>query len=299
MFAVTQADPDAPLGLPRTEADMIAATLPEPTSASSASHSAKMNAEMTSMGANSEQMGIDFADEDLELQAALQASLMSGEYSPTSLSNDPTPLASSSQPDIFERSSSRSQTPSFVQPSTTTSTNFGLGHADVDPVTASMERNKVLLKRMREQQEFAQREMWSEEDLTPEEQAALNERRERRRREEEEEERELQRAIEESEALAKHHHLERAKESDGQQTTTASTSHTVAHNEDEDAELQAALRASLQYSNALSQEVTDSDDTSSMLSDTTNPVEDSFTSPPSAIAPSLDEIRQRRLARFG
>jgi ataxin-3 len=76
---------------------------------------------------------------------------------------------------------------------------------EVDPVAASMERNRLLLQRMREQQEFAQRELWSEDEVSPEEQAAQEDRRTALRRQEEEEERELRRAIEESEALARQH----------------------------------------------------------------------------------------------
>jgi hypothetical protein len=77
VFAVTQADPDAPLGLPRTEADAIASTLPEPSSASRANPQrppAKRFGEPTSTDDFPEDL--DLEDDDYELQAALQASLM-------------------------------------------------------------------------------------------------------------------------------------------------------------------------------------------------------------------------------
>lgn len=77
VFAVTQADPDAPLGLPRTEADAIASTLPEPSSASRANPQrppAKRFGQATSTDDSPEDM--DLEDEDYELQIALQASLM-------------------------------------------------------------------------------------------------------------------------------------------------------------------------------------------------------------------------------
>lgn len=77
VFAVTQADPDAPLGLPRTEADAIASTLPEPSSASRANPQrppAKRFGEPSSPDDLPEDL--DLEDEDYELQAALQASLM-------------------------------------------------------------------------------------------------------------------------------------------------------------------------------------------------------------------------------
>jgi len=73
----------------------------------------------------------------------------------------------------------------------------------------------------------------------------------------------------------------------------------VQYNEDGDAELQAALKASLEHS-LLSppNRSTDKDDTESILSDTTSNYEE-LNNPAPTTAPSLDEIRQRRLARFG
>ncbi|KAF9566746.1 Josephin-domain-containing protein [Agrocybe pediades] len=300
VFAVTQADRNAPLGLPRTEADMIASTLPEPTSASGTRpRASRMDTEKTAV--NSDPDDMDFANEDLELQAALQASLMASDH----VSSPPPASASapsSSRLLDAEDAPSGSPSPSLIPPIapiSPISTAFGPGHADIDPVAASMERNRVLLQRMREQQEFAQREMWSEEDLSPEEQAALNERRERRRRQEEEEEMEIQRAIAESEALAKQHQQERNKETRPHPTAATNTENTINY-DDDDADLQAALKASLEHSLNPPQEErpADADDGESVLSDATSAIEDT-TAAAASVAPSLDEIRQRRLARFG
>lgn len=114
-------------------------------------------------------------DDDYELQRALQASLQDSDHSDMGF------LDVTISPD----------------PSTPPS--------EADPVAASMERNRLVLQRMREQQELAQRELWSGADLPPEDQVALEDRRAARRQQEEEEERELSLAIEESVALAKQH----------------------------------------------------------------------------------------------
>ncbi|PPQ67310.1 hypothetical protein CVT25_005894 [Psilocybe cyanescens] len=308
VFSVTQSNPDAPLALPRTEADMIASTLPEPTSGSSARFQTVPD---TFKGDTSNSEDVNLEEEDLELQAALQASLMGMDQEDDDEDEDEDEPSSPELPPVGFA------TPHFQQFASPSSSGFGSGsrtpqtrqpppandslpgHADLDPVAASMERNRVLLQRMKQQQEFAQREMWNESDLTPEEQAALEERRERRRREEEEEDEQLRRAIEESEALAEKHRLERGNNSmdvDSQDESPPPISNATLH-DDEDAELQAALRASLERSTSLqAQASTSTDDAESVVSDTTSAAEEL---PTSSAAPTLDEIRQRRLARFG
>ncbi|KAF5378192.1 hypothetical protein D9615_007591 [Tricholomella constricta] len=86
VFAVTQADPSAPLALPRTEADEIASTLPEPTSAArSGFHSPSYkpsSAPLSTAPSNPTQIE-GFEDEDYELQAALQASSEYSSYDET------------------------------------------------------------------------------------------------------------------------------------------------------------------------------------------------------------------------
>jgi ataxin-3 len=114
---------------------------------------------------------------------------------------------------------------------------------------------------MREQQEFAQRELWSANGLMPEQQAQQDARRQERQRQEEEEAEQLRQAIIESEAMAR----ERQERGEGQPSHDTSTAvlsnrgqadsditsfdHTALDDrnyDDEDAELQAALRASLE-----------------------------------------------------
>ncbi|KAF8973251.1 Josephin-domain-containing protein [Flammula alnicola] len=317
VFAVTQADPAAPLALPRTEADVISSTLPEPSSSvtdfessfvGSSKSLGKMNAINPTEASTDD---IDIEDEDYELQAALQASLMGRnldggpeEHSPSPPPPIPSTVSHSwSQSPLLSppaRPDSRSYIPQLVQRG---EASVSLpGHADLDPVTASMERNRVLLQRMKEQQEYAQREMWSDSDLAPEEQAALDERRERRRRQEEEAEAELLRAIEESEALAKQQRLERGVNPriyEGTAVNPPSTSTSQddhIHFDDEDAELQAALKASLEHAGLSHSQPPEVDDAESIVSDTTST--DATVDQPSE-APSLEEIRKRRLARFG
>jgi len=176
VFAVTQEDPYKPLALFRTQVDMVFSDIAEPTSSSARGLE---NSLATLKGGTKQPEVMDqstYDEEDYELQQALQASLQGPIHSPIGAQADV-----SISPD----------------PSTPT--------GEVDPIAASMERNRLLLQRMREQQEFAQRELWSESDLSPEEQAALEDRRATLQRQEEEEERELRRAIEESEALAWEH----------------------------------------------------------------------------------------------
>jgi len=176
VFAVTQADPFKPLALFRTQVDTIFSIIAEPSSSSARG----LENSLATLKGGSKQPGVidqsTYEEEDYELQQALQASLQGPNHSSIGAQAD-----MSISPD----------------PSTPT--------GEVDPIAASMERNRVLLQRMREEQEFAQRELWSESDLSPEEQASLEDRRATLQRQEEEEERELRRAIEESEALAWEH----------------------------------------------------------------------------------------------
>jgi ataxin-3 len=310
VFAVTQADPEAPLALPRTEADMIASTLPEPTGSSMTriqrpftSSSSKPGAQDSSKTAAVHE---GFEDEDYELQAALQASLMGTRAQAESSQHD-SPQAPSIPPlaSLSPLWSPPAELTSPVEPESGSRTPLLRpartiplpGHADLDPVAASMERNRVLLQRMREQQEFAQREMWTEADLMPEEQAALEERRELRRRQDEEEEAELRRAIEESEALANQHRLQRGSNTDtDMHENTSALQGDHIHYDDDDAELQAALRASLESAGVPSSSHDQADDEESVFSDTTST---DITVDQSDEPPSLEEIRKRRLARFG
>ncbi|EAU91211.1 machado-Joseph disease 1 [Coprinopsis cinerea okayama7 len=346
VFVVTQADPEAPLALPRVLADEIAATLPEPTSSGAATSSSSRSFQRT-MSASSPSPATQaeasqpaeehFDEEDYELQAALQASLMASHQDSAGGNDDhatmdhvPPSVPRGNVPLPHPPTSISSLGSRAVAGSTTQDEDPA---ADVDPIAASMERSRLHLQRFQAEQEFAQREMWSEADLSPEELQALQERRERRRQEEEREEEELRRAIEESERLANEHRSKRAKLSEGDDDVEMTSpqapsfsggpSHFGNHRvyDDEDAELQAALKASLEnvpegwvepepFSAPVPRRPTppppvttkDRDDnksTTSTNTKTTSTEEAEPESEPTPQAIDMDEIRRRRLARFG
>jgi len=314
VFAVTQADPDSPLALPRTEADMIAPTLPEPSSVSAANseRSLRPNFKEPQPGESSSdhaEMLEGFEDEDYQLQAALQASLMDGNLDQPSFSPRYIPTINSSSP---SRSSSARPDSGSRTPRSTQHIGGSMSlpdHEDVDPIVASAERNRLLLQRMKEEQEYAQREVWSSVDLTPEEHAALQARREQRQREEQEEAEAMRRAIEKSKELVQRSYDEDIEIDDGNHDMDAESSHTHENSQgnrvydDDDAELQAALKASLEHMppnyplSQLPKSPSDVEDTESLVSDTTSAAEESSSNASPAV--SLDEIRRRRLARFG
>jgi ataxin-3 len=157
---------------------MLFSFIAEPTSSST---QALENSLATLKGASQQPKAPDQStyeeDEDYELQQALQASLQRHPDHDSDI-------------DVLDATIS-------PDPSTPT--------GEVDPVAASLERNRLVLQRMREQQELAQRELWSDAARSPEDQAVLEDRRAARRQQEEEEERELRMAIEESETLARQH----------------------------------------------------------------------------------------------
>ena len=244
------------------------------------------------------------AMEDRELQAALQASLMSGHgpvsanqpffdaFQPHSDSGLESPLPLPVPPPLLPNSrssanrtsattstrrstrqsrnrrsgsgsgsnsgsGSRTQSrrgsnlvpPSFAQPDSIPVVTGSEMDQDLDPVAASVARNRLIMERMRREQEMAFQD--TAEDVDMEDVA-------RRRRETQEEEEMLKQAIEESEKLAKEvEERERQKNQDQQPHVGGSGStspmrissslrdeHRVY--DDEDQELQAALRASLQ-----------------------------------------------------
>lgn len=320
VFAVTQADPDSPLALPRTEADMIAPSLPEPSSVLAASPERYLRPNFIEpqpgeSSSDHAEVLEGFEDEDYQLQAALQASLIDGNLDQPSFS--PPRYIPTLQPTINSSSSSRSRPGSGSHTPRSTQHIGGdmslPGHADVDPVVASAERNRLLLQRMKEEQEYAQREVWSGADLTLEEHTALQARREQRQREEQEEAESMRRAIEKSKALAhrsQHEVGEDIEIDDENHDMDAESSHALKSfvqrsrvYDDDDAELQAALKASLEHMppnhppSQRPKSPSDVEDTESIVSDTTSAVEESTSNATPAV--SLDEIRRRRLARFG
>jgi ataxin-3 len=150
IFTVTQIDPDAPSQIPHVDADDIASTftLPGPTSASPALQG---------------DMETGFENEDMELQAALQASLAgAGEHSSSWARPGPFPPAQSSLFASDIRGSRASSSTRGVIPGIPPHQD-PYGNADVDPVAASMERGRVLMERMRQEQEFGFRQQYEEE----------------------------------------------------------------------------------------------------------------------------------------
>lgn len=233
--------------LPRCDADDVASTLPEPTSASVPRTSSS---------------GPGFEDEDMDLQAALQASLASAERGGSATSSEalnrlndyPSPVIPSSRP--FPG------LPPDLAPSAPEGTTGGrsnippnqdrYGNADVDPVTASMERNRIIMERMRQEQEAALREQYEEEIAQI---GRAQERYSRRREagvEAEAEDESFRKAMEESLVglRARTGDDVEMEDSDDEHyvaTTTRRNTHTMDRvYDDDDAELQAALKASLE-----------------------------------------------------
>jgi ataxin-3 len=204
---------------------------------------------------------------------------------------------------------------------------------------------------MRQEQEFAQRELWAENAAAPDT-AALEARRLERQQEEEEEAEQLRRVIEESEAMARaeghaHNRDEDDDEDDDDdddmdfepavpltaRQNDPAVGQTVSNRvyDDDDAELQAALKASLEHvpegwelpelphripvppsslfstvaplvgnQNRDRERERDKDDAESVLSDeTSTSTTDNTASDIPVETVSVDELRRRRLARFG
>lgn len=349
VFVVTQADPSKPLALPRTEADEIASTLPEPRSAIRPDMHSFGNT-FASQASNSNAPGEPnpFEDEDLELQAALQASMMasaSDDHTPDSPISPPplrravVPLPAASGPPSGSGSGIQTPTEQPGRPLSPLPIR-GPGLED-DPVAASMARNRAMLQRIKEEQEYAQRELWAE---------GLGRPRARQSGQEEDEEEMIRRAIEESEALARAQGHERPEGDDDDMdidvegndapvmrrrplvelpTPSSGSQPGVVGDrvyDDDDAELQAALRASLEHvpegwelpdlppvqastvsatpvNVATSHSEMEAEDDDSVLSDegdasfSTIPSSETVDVPEEAL--SVEEIRKRRLARFG
>ena len=297
MFAVVQIDPDAPFVLPRTEADEVAASL--------------------AMGEGSHHE-TGFEDEDMEMQAALQASLMHGgaydyggassqafgassslgagassvssaPYPPPIQANafDPftqmaantgvrtptqhtrpgysvlanQPRTAGNAPDDDDDDdddeeyvdASEEYPPVVPHPSASASARALQTHSEpLDPVEASRRRGEVLMARMMRQQEAAMRETYQEEEARV--RAGMQPRRTRQ----DEEDDELARAIRESMAEARERgdtveESDEPEEMEYDVPRTARVGGSVGQSaeehrvyDDDDAELQAALRASLE-----------------------------------------------------
>lgn len=249
IFVVLQRDPAAPLALPRTEADEIAMAIPESsgTRAAPAAHT-----------------GIEgLEDEDMELQAALQASLMGGAAAYGLPQHGyPAPVSASSTDPIFG-SRSGAHTPvqrhgygvlapphgyededeeldDPVIPDFVPGVPGSAAH-DGDPLAASRARSEAYMARVLREQEAALRDSYAEEAARIEAGGAP-----RRNARAEQEEAELLRAIEESRAM--HEALGDAPPPTAEPEPPRPARPLQADRvyDDEDAELQAALRASLE-----------------------------------------------------
>ncbi|KAG2129822.1 Josephin-domain-containing protein [Suillus bovinus] len=295
IFTVTQIDPDVPSQLPHTDADEIASTFPDPTSASS---SPRDDAEP----------GLE--NEDVELQAALQASLAgAGEFGGSLAMRGSYPPAQSSlfASDIRGSGSTRGVVPS-IPPN-----QDPYGNADVDPITASMERDRILMERMRHEQELGFRQQYEEEA------ARFGSRQPpyRSRAEDEHEDEHFRRAI--ADSLAERHTRE-LDDDDSEDSDYVPPQERIPYGmdrvyDDDDADFQAALRASLENASSqftplpvqplrtrqaplppVSAAVEDNEiedqsetDTSTIVSEAEAPRE----------SVNVEEMRRRRLARFG
>ena len=241
-------DPDHPL--PQAEADVIAISLSSRAS-SEAQHPATVHSPRSSAA---------LEDEDLELQAALQASLDGAAVRIPMPVPRPhaAPVASGARarspiaPGAFPPSPLISPPPPVPHPSTRPTS-----QPLANPVAASMARNQLMLDRMRREQEAALREHYHDETLRFDHpptraRSGLGD------RDVEDEDAQLRRAIEESEALAREQgHIQAGSDAAG--TTRARSVGAQAEEwrdeqpthggrvyDDEDAEFQAALQASLE-----------------------------------------------------
>ena len=345
MFAVVQTDPSRSLALPRTEADTIAATVDAPDSApdhSSASSSTPGNfSEAQEQVVIPEDVEYVLESEDVELQAALQASLTGKDYSnqntytprepipaPNLRPAPPPPIIASNHNvfDVLDADNENNLSAEQNPPQ--------------DQVAASMARQRAMLNQMMRAQEAALRETYEEEVASRRET-----RQQRGQTAQEEEDEEIRRAIA---ASLDEHEVESRDDGDdsyiddedqenippqGQRQRSARTSSRNAPDppqttipghrvyDDEDAELQAALRASLETMPAgyvhpetpppqrpplpsISSPEPNSALVTTVSQTTVSDDEDDATErfaspPPIQQAVDVDEMRRRRLARFG
>lgn len=324
--------------MPLTAADHLAATIPERTASSatrgqpSTSHSSGLEG---------------FEDEDMELQAALQASLMHAAYSydmPAASSSQAQGSSYASAPsanvlgslrNFGNTATPRSHTPppvipplfeepynddddddeEFVDPDPDPEI-----AVNTDPVAASMARNRAFLARFQREQEAALRGTYAAPDEGAEARAV-------RRRQQEEEEEMLRRALAESEAMHRdaqaQAQAQQAEEVEMHEAAPVVPPLLAAYDgrvyDDEDAELQAALRASLESvpegfrmpdtppntarplpSASAPAPMQRQPSIASTQSESESSIATESDSEPQQVEQlSMEEIRRRRLARFG
>lgn len=319
VFAVIQRDPEAPLALARTDADHIATTIP-----------ATASSDMTTGPSLGDDNTTGFEDEDYELQAAIQASMMGSSDSDFL----PAPPAVGRRPVIplpggFDSpvgSGSGPHTPVFQPLRQEQDEELDAEDESMDPVAASMARNRHMLQQITAEQQYAQRELASQGHIPRNQQADYEE--------------QLRRAIAESEAMARTSGSGEGDEDIDVDMNTEQTPNIPAPRapspllgtfvgggnrvyDDDDAELQAALRASLEHvpegwtppvetppmrpqastsvvAPPLAPSISHSqDDSESVMSDDTTPSSDAAILMPAEEPIDVEEMRRRRLARFG
>jgi Ataxin-3 len=298
VFAVTQIDPEAQSQLPHTDADDIASTLPDPTSS-----------------AARDDVEPGFENEDLELQAALQASLMgTGELGGSSaVSSSYLPAPPNPSVPVIPSSSHLTGRAGLGVPGIPPNQD-PYGNADVNPVVASMERDRVLMERIRREQEIGFRQQYDEEVARFRNQQRPPFRAQARGNEDEY----FHHAI--TEPLAQRQARGNYDDDDSEDADYVTPPEVEMHSmgqqnrvyDDDDADFQAALRASLEsappefsplpvlqtrqppstHISTTAEDETDNQseaDTSTIASETG----------PSEEVLSMEEMRRRRLARFG
>ena len=160
---IIQADPNQPLALHRTQADLKASELPEPRSAAPSAR--PFPAVASTMGFDP--FTTDF--EDLELQAVLRASLTSNNQRPPVPPGPPPPGPARSHVPLPSESGSRSASGTDTPTHSTRYHPYGAPgdppqpSSSVDKVAASMARNRATMERMLREQEMAQREVYEDE----------------------------------------------------------------------------------------------------------------------------------------
>lgn len=299
VFVVRQKNPDAAISMPQTDADAFASAVPDNASAPRAQAGRLPGSDAHGKSAFGQIEGLE--DEDMELQAALQASLRGDHHQFPETYDTPGPAASSF--------------PSYSAP-------HGLRDEDDDvwdeddmravAAPAGSSTAETELQQMQREQRMAHQELLAAGGGRPDPQY-------------EEEEEMMRRIIAESEAMAREQ---------GHQMSEDNGSHTPAPRappsassaprvyDDEDAELQAALKASMEGlpegwtpppdleartpappapapaapTQASSHLVPPSGEDDELSESSFEAASDA---PESAPAPSVDEIRRMRLARFG
>jgi ataxin-3 len=326
VFAVRPSQEGGPLELPRTEADTLAAAIPEPSATARAAARIRMQStpasasgtatpgsgvrSPSSTAATAAAGDVDWmADEDMELQAALQASLIAsggeGSWTPPP-ADPPVPPLHEAIPATRNRFEAPGAFPDDDELDDDGHDEAELAaerearelEAQGDAVGAGMARSRAKLARFQRHQAAAARglDQFRGASETP----AQREVRERRQRENEEEEEMLRRAIEESRLMAE---ASGSHADDVPMEDVPVPTHGTWDGEDDD--LQAALRASLlkpepsgpQASESRPKSVARSESMASVTTESEAGTEDGKEAP--AAQETVEEMRKKRLARFG